>query len=119
MAIKIKAGTTFVLPVEIQDSKFSLISAIEFLFKQTENGETLKTAYWSRDGESRDAQLVEGENIIVVSFSREDSYLFQQNEMFFMDTRIHYTDSITNPYTPIVRVRMNQTLFVDGEEVSA
>ena len=117
--LKIKAGTTFVLPVEIQDSKFYLINAIEFLFKQTENGETLKTAYWSRNGENRDAQLVEGEQTIVVSFSREDSYLFQQEEMFFMDTRIHYENSNTNPYTPIVRVRMNQTLFVNGEEVSA
>ena len=119
MAVKIKAGTIFVLPVKIEDENFAYIESIEFLFKQTENGETLKTAYWSRENESRDADLVDGENIILVMFNRDDSYLFQQEEMFFLDTRIHYYETDINPYTPLVRVRMNQTLFVSGEEVTA
>ena len=55
--LKIKAGTNLSLPLDIIDDKFNSISAIEFLFKQTEDGDTLKTAYWSRDGESRDAML--------------------------------------------------------------
>lgn len=118
MAVKIKAGTIFVLPVKIEDENFEYIESIEFLFKQNENGETLKTAYWSKNGECRDAQQIEDENIILVRFNREDSYLFQQKEMFFLDTRIHYEGTDINPYTPLVRVRMNQTLFVSGEEVS-
>jgi len=118
MSVKIKAGTIFVLPVKIEDVNFEHIEAVEFLFKQAETGETLKTAYWSREGESRDAELVEDEPIILVRFEREDSYLFQQEEMFFMDTRIHYYGTDINPYTPLVRVRMNQTLFVSGEEVT-
>lgn len=116
MSIKIKAGTNFVLPVEIEDENFSQITAIEFLFKQTENGDTLKTAYWSRSGGSRDASLKSGENTILVKFTREDTYLFKQDEMFYMDTRIHYYGTSDNPYTPIVRMRMNRTLFADGEE---
>ena len=119
MAIKIKAGTTFVLPVEFEDNNFDKIEAIEFLFKQTESGETLKTAYWSRDGESRDAVLIDGTQEIAVRFSREDTYLFQQDENFFIDTRIHYTYTDENPYTPILRLRMNMTLFSEGEEVTA
>lgn len=118
MALKIKAGTTFVLPVEIEDPNFEHISAIEFIFKQEQGGETLKTAYWSRDGESRDAQLEDGEQVILVLFSREDSYKFEQEEMFQLDTRIHYENVMMNPYTNIVRLRMNPTLFEEGEEVS-
>lgn len=117
MAIKIKAGTNFVLPITFEDANFGDISVIEFLFKQDKNGDTLKTAYWSADGSSRDAQRKEGENIILINFSRDDSYLFRQNAQFFMDTRIHYNESPTNPYTRIVPIMMNETLFRKGEEV--
>lgn len=117
MSTKLKAGTCFALPVTIDDPNFARIDAIEFLFKQTEGGETLKTAYWSSDGDSRDAMRRGAENVILVLFSREDSYLFIQDEMFFMDTRIHYVDSDTNPPTNIVQLRMNRTLFANGEEV--
>ena len=119
MAIKIKAGTVFVLPVEIEDPNFEHISGIEFIFKQEQGGETLKTAYWSRDGESRDCQKKDEENVILVTFSREDSYKFVQDDMFQLDTRIHYENSITNPPTNIIRLRMNATLFESGEEVNA
>ena len=118
MAIKIKAGTNLSLPLDIIDDKFNSISAIEFLFKQTEGGDTLKTAYWSRDGESRDATLITGTQKVAVRFSREDTYLFRQNENFFIDTRIHYDDTDENPYTPILQLRMNPTLFAEGEEVT-
>ena len=117
MSVKIKAGTCFVLPVTIEDAHFSDIEAIEFLFKQTEDGETVKTAHWVRDGESTDAEQRGNENVILILFSRDDTYLFRQNEMFFLDTRIHYSGAITNPYTPIVQLRMNRTLFAQGEEV--
>lgn len=117
MSIRIKAGTNFVLPVTIEDNSFGNISAIEFLFKQTMTGDTLKTAYWSAEGESRDAVKASGENTILVSFSRSDTYLFRQGAAFYMDTRIHYNDSETNPYTKIVTLTMRETLFSNGEEV--
>ena len=119
MSVQIKAGTSFILPVEIQDSNFGNISAIEFVFKQTLTGKALKTAYWSRDGVSRDCVKHEGDNTILVSFTRADSYLFKQNATFYLDTRIHYTDSQTNPFTKIVNLQMRDTLFEEGEEVSA
>ena len=117
MSVKIKAGTNFVLPVTIEDNNFGNISAIEFLFKQNTSGGTLKTAYWSAEGESRDASRKEGENTILVHFSRADTYLFKQNAPFMMDTRIHYNESEDNPYTKIITLTMNETLFGDGEEV--
>ena len=120
MSVRIKAGTNFALPVKIEDADFPRISGIEFMFKQAESGETLKSAYWSRDGLSRDASKKDGDdNIIIVTFSREDSYLFTQDEMFFMDTRIHYDDTEMNPCTNMVRLMMRSTLFQSGEEVSA
>lgn len=119
MSVKIKAGTCFVLPVTIVDSHFEDIESVEFIFTQSENGETIKSALWSKNGECRDAERVAGENKILVLFTREDSYLFRQNDMFFLDTRIHYTDAMTNPYTQIRRIRMNKTLFKSGEEVGA
>ena len=119
MALKIKAGTCFTLPIEIDAPDFEHISAIEFIFKQEQGGETLKTAYWTRTGTVKDAQLKDGEQVILVLFSREDSYKFEQEEMFQLDTRIHYENAITNPYTNIIRLRMNPTLFEEGEEVNA
>lgn len=117
MSVKIKAGTRFSLPFEIEDDKFSTISSIEFIFKQKEKGETIKTALWSRDGKSRDAELVPNTQTINVIFNVEDSYLFKQEEMFFCDTRIHYDWTENNPYTPVLQLRMSKTLFAEGEEV--
>ena len=115
----VKAGTSYVLPVNISDTNFANISSIEFLFKQNAKGETLKTAYWSKDGTCRDAEKESGKNTILVIFSRDDTYLFKQGAVFLMDTRIHYDGAETNPYTPIVPLMMDETLFRRGEEVTA
>ena len=117
MSVKIKAGTCFVLPVTIEDDYLEEIEAIEFLLKQIDTGGTIKTAYWSKEGQCRDAERISGENTFIISFSMEDSYLFQQDEMFYLDTRIHHQNSNTNPFTNIVRVRLHCTLFAPGEEV--
>jgi len=119
MATYLKTGLTLSLPIEIIDDNFDTISAIEFVFTQTENGEALKTAYFSRDDDCRDAMLVEGTQIINIKFSREDTYLFQQDEEFFCDTRITRYGTDENPVTPILRLRMNRSLFKSGVEVTA
>lgn len=118
MSTKVKAGTYFLLPLKFITNNFDLIDSIEFIFTRTENGETVKSALWSRNGESRDAALVPDTQTVNVLFTTEDSYLFKQGDMFFIDTRIHYTGSQLNPYTPIKRLRMERTLFKEGEEVS-
>ena len=118
MAAKTKAGTCFALPLEIEDSDFDRIEAIEFVFKQNENGEALKTAYFSRDGACKSCMKGEGEHEILVEITREESYLFRQDEEYIMDCRIHYEDSDYNPYTKPVKFFMDKTCFRRGEEVS-
>ena len=119
MSVKIKAGTNFILPVVFKDTNFADVSAIEFLFKQDMKGDTLKSAYWSANGESRDAVKSSADNTVLVYFSRDDTYKFKQNAAFYMDTRIHYTDAYSNPYTKIMGLQMSGTLFASGEEVTA
>lgn len=121
MSFKIKAGMTFSLPVEIDDEDFENIAGIEFIFKQEaddDEANALKTAYWSKDGLSRNCAKVDGQQTILVRFSRADTYLFEQGEDFFMDTRIHYEDTDENPFTNIVRLRMENSLFEQGEEAT-
>ena len=72
-----------------------------------------------RTTSDEETQKKEEEDVILVLFSREDSYKFVQDDMFQLDTRIHYENSITNPPTNIIRLRMNATLFESGEEVNA
>lgn len=124
MAARIKAGLTFALQALLEDENAAQIEAVEFMFKQEEDSTApvLKTAYWSRDGASRDCELAEEtetELTIHVHFSRADTYLFEQGEPFFMDTRVHYEGVGGNPYTPIVRLRMGNSLFGSGEEATA
>ena len=118
MAVKIKAGTNFSLPVIIEDANFADISGIEFVFTQTENGDTIKSAYWSRDGESRSCSQDGTSNTILVDFTMADTYNFKQNAVFYMDTRIHYYESPENPFTKIIPLTMNKTLFKSGEAVT-
>lgn len=118
MDAKFKAGTVFTLPVEFEDAHFADVSEIEFLFKQTMRGETLKSALWSRDGESRDAALVPDTTTVNVFFTMDDSYLFWQGLEFLMDTRIHYPNTPDNPFTAIIKIKMEPTLFAQGEEVT-
>lgn len=115
-----KAGTNFTLPVTIKSSTipFENICGIEFLFKQAKTGKAKKTAYWSRDGNSRGCVKLPNEAKFLVEFSREDTYRFYQNEVFFLDVRIHLDGTLDNPQTNIVPIHMSETLFAEGEEVS-
>jgi hypothetical protein len=118
MSVKIKAGTNFQLPVVFEGISLSDVASIEFIFTQTMTGDTIKSAIWVNEGASRDAIQQDGRTILV-NFSRDDSYLFKENATFYMDTRIHYSGSDTNPYTKIIGLQMNETLFKAGEEVTA
>ena len=116
MGAILKAGTNFPLAVKFEDDHFSDIAEIEFIFKQTRRGEAIKTALWSRDGESHDAALAPDTTIVNVYFTQEDTFRFVQDSDFYMDTRIHYADTNENPHTPILKLRMDPTLFEpDGE----
>ena len=89
------------------------ISRIEFVFKQKNyNGfPAIKSNVWPDDC-TRQA----GQNIILIPWTREETYKFLGGETLYMDTRITLRDSTDQPQTEILALKMSPTLFqeVDG-----
>ena len=109
---RMKQGTQFVLPVEIGMS-LDEISRIEFVFKQKNyNGfPAIKSNVWPDD-----CTRQEGQNIILIPWTRAETYKFMGGETLYMDTRITLRDSADQPQTEILALKMSPTLFqeVDG-----
>lgn len=87
-----KQGTQFALPVEIGMS-LDEVSRIEFVFKQKscKGFPAIKSNVWPDD-----CTRQEGQNIILIPWTREDAYKFMGGDTLYMDTRITLRDS-TNP----------------------
>lgn len=102
-----KQGTQFALPVEIGMS-LDEVSRIEFVFKQKscKGFPAIKTNVWPDDC-TRQA----GQNIILIPWTREETYRFLGGETLYMDTRITLRDSTDQPQTEILALKMSPTLF--------
>lgn len=116
---EIKQGTRLGLSVLFEgDDEFTLddISQVEFVFKQrrSANADVIKSSVWKSDG-TGDCTRVENTNTIVVPFSRDETYAFKPDEIFYMDTRMSRSDSLDNLLTEVIEITMSATLF---EEVS-
>ena len=111
-----KQGITFHMSVSFDGVDLDDVSQIEFVFTQTRTGAVKKSWTWISSAEGPGGLSARSGNKILVPWSREDTYLFQENAAFFMDTRITLTESSDNPETPIVPLRMNPTLFEEGTE---
>lgn len=112
---EIKQGTRLGLSVLFEgDDDFTLddIYQIEFVFKQRRsvNADVIKTSVW-KSNETGDATRIDGTNVIVVPFAREETYAFKPDEKFYMDTRLLHADSLDNLLTQIVELTMSATLF--------
>lgn len=107
-----KQGTQFVLPVEI-GMDLDDVSRIEFVFKQKncKGLPAIKSNVWPDD-----CTRQEGQNIILIPWTRSETYRFLGGETLYMDTRITLRDSADQPQTEILALKMSQTLFreVDG-----
>lgn len=107
-----KQGTQFVLPVEI-GMDLDDVSRIEFVFKQKscKGFPAIKSNVWPDD-----CTRQEGQNIILIPWTREETYKFLGGEALYMDTRITLRDSTDQPQTEILTLKMSPTLFqeVDG-----
>lgn len=102
-----KQGIGFTMPVKI-DIDFCSVEKIEFIFKRTKNrmdGE-MKVAVYPGDVTRKD-----GENVVLIPWTREETYDFPTGTNFYMDTRITLKDSDESPETNIIALKMNQTLF--------
>lgn len=98
-----KQGTQFALPVEIGMS-LDEVSRIEFVFKQKscKGFPAIKTNVWPDD-----CTRQEGQNIILIPWTRAETYKF-------MDTRITLRDSTDQPQTEILALKMSPTLFQEA-----
>lgn len=107
-----KRNFTSILPISFANIDFSTIKSIDFVFKkeQSEEAAVIKSSTYMADG-TGDAQKRDGENVIEIPFSREDTLKFEANEPFYMDPRIRLFDSPVEPETSIIKLRMNPTLF--------
>ena len=85
------------------------VSKIEFAFSQNIGESPLKTAEYPNNN----AELIV-DNLIGVVFSQEDTLLFKADSYFYADTRITMKDSDYQIETPIVKLKMNPTLFERG-----
>ena len=101
-----KQGINYSLKVNINDD-LDKVKSIDFVFVQ---GNTkLEFTY-----PSTMAVRSEGENVIYLLWSAEDTYKFNSGSHMKMDTRIHYVDTDYSPETPIIDLVMNPTLFEEG-----
>lgn len=112
-----KNGTTTTLPV-----RFNLngedVESIVFLFKQEKSNAAPEILVKNYPGE---VEYTPDSNIFNIPFTEEDTWLFAENELFYMDTKIIMISG-SIPETPIVTLRMHPTLFSkpgeDNEETS-
>ena len=106
-----KQGTQFALPVEIGMS-LDEVSRIEFVFKQKscKGFPAIKSNVWP-DGYTRQA----GQHLILIPWTRAETYKFMGGEMLYMDTRITLRDSTDQPQTEILALKMSPTLFQEAD----
>lgn len=109
-----KNGTTSILPVRFR-LKGTDIESIVFLFKQEKSNTAPEILVKNYPG---DVEYKEDSNIFEVPFTESDTWLFAEDEPFYMDTKVTLIRG-SIPETPIVTLRMHPTLFSnpgDGED---
>ena len=106
-----KQLTHFTMPVAI-GYDLDNVRRVEFLFKQYQTSEApaLKSCVWESDG-SGDGVREEGRDVIDLTWTPEETALFQPDEWFYMDTRLSLVKSLDNPETSVVALKMTPTLF--------
>ena len=101
-----KQLTNNLLKMNFNGIDLNNVSKIEFAFSQDISGTPLKIAQYPSDG----TQLVGG-NVIGIEWTKQETEMFEAGKTFYADTRITLKDSEFQPETPIVKLKMNPTLF--------
>lgn len=112
-----KNGTTSILPVRFKINGADVESII-FLFKQEKSNSAPEILIKNYPG---DVTYKEECNVFEIPFSEADTWLFAEDELFYMDTKITLISGAI-PETPIVTLRMHPTLFSrpgDDDETSS
>lgn len=82
------------------------VAKVEFAFSQNRHSTPLKLAEFPGEG-----TMDLGDNTIGVVWTPEETMLFEAGKAFYADTRITLHDSEFQPDTPIVKLKMDPTLF--------
>ena len=85
------------------------VEKIEFAFAQNIGDAPLKTAVFPSE-----TAVVVSEGMIGIVWTQEETTLFEPDKKFYADTRITMKNSAYQPETPIIRLKMNPTLFEQG-----
>ena len=113
-------GINFHMPLQVEGAALADLDHIELIFKQVDSAAApvLKQSLWAADG-SGDAQTKEGsEDVILVPWTRAETYLFRRNTRFYLQARFHDPDTDDNPPSPTVELVMHPSLFGPDQEVS-
>ena len=117
-----KQGTNFILPVSI-DYDLTLVSSIDFVFKQPTKAPASFSPKKILDGvqktftyPSDTATLSTTEdNTVNLHWAVKDTYKFNPEEIIYLDTKLTLKNSIENPETEIVKIKMLPTLFKEDK----
>lgn len=88
---------------------FDDVEKIEFAFAQNIGDSPLKTAVFPSE-----TAVIISDSMIGIVWTQEETALFEPNKQFYADTRITMKETEYQPETPIVRLKMNPTLFEQG-----
>lgn len=106
-----KQLTENLLKLNFSGIDFDTVSKIEFAFSQKIGATPLKTATYPSD-----TAFKVSDNLVGIEWTKEETLLFEAGKDFFVDTRITLSDTGYQPETPIVRLKMNHTLFESAGE---
>lgn len=101
-----KQLTKNLLKINFKGIDLTDVSKIEFAFSQNIGDSPLKVETYPGDN-----VISVSDNSLGVVWTTADTALFKAGQHFYADTRITMSGSEYQPETPILKLRMNPTLF--------
>lgn len=104
-----KQLTRNLLKLNFRGIDLNTVAKIEFAFSQEIGEPPLKTVTYPSNN-----AIIVLDNMIGVVWTPEETALFAAGKPFYADTRITLIESDYQPETPIIKLKMNPTLFERG-----
>lgn len=112
-------GMNATLKIHMIDLHTDILESIEFIFKQENKNEApaIKYEVWVNGQESERVYILDDDlEYFYIPFTKEETFDFKPGKNFYVDARIHYTDTFDNPKVPVVPVMMDTGLFGKVDE---
>ena len=111
-------GMNSTLKVHFKDLDTEFLESIEFIFKQDNKNEAtaIKYVVWHNGSEADDVFIIDGDlTNYYIPFTKEETFKFKPGKRFFIDARIHYSDTFDNPHVAVEPIEMLSGLFGVGD----